>query len=824
MSGGRCLGRHKFIFLYLCLLAWNCPLLADTPDSGRGDGITRISQGVLIHGPVEPVLWYYESPRNDLTLEEAMAAFESGEFTRAPAGFNGGFTESAYWFHFTLLLTDGGGPEPSTQEVYLELEYPHIDWLQVFKLSAAGPDTPEPLVLGDLLDFSRRPIPVHEFVLPARLEAGEPLSFWIHVKSSNLMQMPVSVWQKDRFLQAFGELNLVNGMFFGLVVIMALYNLFIGIMIRDRTFILYFCYFGVFGLFVFSYFGFGFQYLWPGVPRLNDYSLPVLAFVMQSFGILFSRSFLDTPNENPRVNLVLLGAVGFCLAMIPLCFLLSYRAMITVAISSGLVVAILVNLAGIISLLQGRKHARFYVVGWSSVMVGWVVFNLAQKDILPLNFFTLHAVQFGAILEVLFLSLALGDQINRVTEEKNRVQSQAKAELQQKNSELKDMLQRVRESNELKDQFLATISHELRTPMNGVEGALEMLDDLVNREAGQEPLRAARNSAHLMTQILESLLEFSELQSGKFELMASSFVLADMVNEAVTECASLARAKGVDFNVSINGPDNRYLLADGVRIQHLLFQLADNAVKFTEKGYINVDVSLQTDQGQPQLCLAVEDSGIGVDKETQSVIFEKFRQADGSFSRRHGGLGIGLTLVKSLTHKLGGELTFMSEPGKGTRVDIHLPVSLGDPLPATPATEQSLSPAANGRVLIVEDNPVNQMTLKALVKKLGYDVETANNGQEAIELTGAERFDCILMDCQMPVVDGFAATEMIRHGAGPNTDTPIVAVTANAMSSDKQRCLQAGMNDYIKKPVSKAVISDKLAFWTDEQGGRKAAV
>ena len=788
----------SLLLIYLCGLA---PAYSSLPASD----LARITQSELLNGPVRPFIGYLEDPAGTLTIDDALKVHRDGGFQTAPEGFNGGFTESVFWFQFDVHLRSEQ-QDSGWQELYLELEYPHIDKLRLYHLQDGR--IIHELGLGDQIAFSERPIPTHEFVVPVRLPVNRTSSFFMRVESANLMQMPLALWHKDRFLQVYGDLNLVNGVFFGLVLIMALYNLFIGIMIRDKTFFLYFCYFAAFGLFVFSYFGFGFKFLWPGTPWLNDFSLPVLAFVMQGFGLLFSRAFLDTQAQHPGVNRVLLGAVLFCVLMLPLCFLFSYRVMITVAISSGLLVAVLVNLAGIVSLLQGRKHARFYVVGWSSVMVGWVVFNLAQKDLLPLNFFTLHAVQFGAILEVLFLSLALGDQINRVTEEKNRVQHQARTELQEKNRELSEMLRKVQESNELKDQFLATISHELRTPMNGIEGSLEIVREVVDNPEADRPLHAARESAHLMTKLLESLLEFSELQSGSLKISHQPFVLQKVIEEGVAECRNTANAREVAFNVEISPPECPPLIADGARIQLVLFHLADNAVKFTPQGAVDVSVKLITQADSPCLLIEVRDSGTGIPPDKQDVIFERFRQVDGSFSRKYGGFGIGLALSKALVDKMGGELKLVSEEGKGTCVTVRIPVRLGQ---ETAAAKNSIPDLDNRRILIVEDNPVNQMTLRAIVEKLGCRVVVANNGQEAVQCAEQEAFDCILMDCQMPVMDGFEATAILRKEDNLNTATPIIAVTANAMSADKERCLAVGMNDYIKKPVKKAIIAEKLA-------------
>lgn len=756
-----------------------------------------------------------------LTLKDAQNAFAAGAFKPTPEGSSFGFMPDRFWFHFALSFADAELPQDGQAELYLAFEYTHLDNVVLYRQDSSG--VKKTVQFGDVFEFGHRNIATNSYLLPVKYMPGETIQYWLEVDTSSSMQMPISVWSKDRYLEQQSSVRLAYGLYLGVLVVMGLYNLFLGFSIRDISYFHYVGYIMVFAILQVSIIGYGYQYLWPKFVTLNQYSIPSLIFIALFFASMFGRSFLQTKVSSPAFDRVL-GVMAYLnlLAVIPF-FYMPYRISVNVAIWSSLVTSSVLLIAGFCIWLKGYQQARFFVFGWAMLLFGSVIFGFAAKGVLPLNFFTQHAAQVGSALEVILLSLALADRINRMTREKQVFERSAKIAMQRKNSELEALLKQLNESNAIKDSFLATISHELRTPMNGIEGSLQVIEDATEDVHIHANLQAAKFSAHHMTQLVESLLEYSELLSGHFRLEESEFDMAAAIRPLVLQAQMQCEKKGIQFIA------NQYhlthnLLGDSERLQHLLFQLLDNAIKFTHQGCVKLDIIITESQEGATTRIQVSDTGIGIEPETCNRIFETFSQADSSFSRQYGGLGIGLTLTKALVDKMGGTVVVESELAKGSVFTVDIPWRKGGAISLPNKTPDARSVLDSGKqILIVEDNPVNQMTLRAMVKKLGYEVVTANNGQEALSVCNEQAFDCILMDCQMPIMDGFEATRRLREGNTGNAKTPIVAVTANAMSQDRERCLTAGMNDYIKKPVSKDLLGERIHLWINRGSGETAS-
>lgn len=799
------------------ILLFSCAVHSDAESTvGEVDPhVTVVTFNQLMAGPVYPKVWHYEDQNRDLDLFQIRQLWTEGKFETTPRNYNAGYSESRFWFHFEIQIEPNSLRTVGDHELFIEIDYPHFD--DLILIQSVGEGINRVFDVGDRYRFADRPVGTSGFLLPVHLPVGHTISFLAKLDTTGGARFPVSIWSKERYLEYYGDKSIINGVFFGLVFILAIYNAVIGLTIKDQAYLFYFGYFVSFGLFLAVYWGYGFQYLWPNSPQLNGVSIPILGFATIGFGFYFSRSFLKIERTHPLLNKMLTISGHFCFAMILLCFVAPYLVMInTIALVSVITVFILFA-AGMISWLKGNKEARFYVAGWSIFLVAMLLFTMANKGIIPINFVTLHANQFGTLLEAFFFSLALGDRINREFEEKRAIELKSQEDLEEKNIQLRSLLKEVQRGSDLKDQFLATISHELRTPMNGLEGSLEIMGDRIQSEELVDHFKAAKDSAHSMTQIIDRVLELSELQSGKLIIHNSPFKLSEMVGNALSSCSNEAAAKQLGFEVEIDTALDRFVIGDGPRIQIILYQLVENAIKFTTEGTIKITVECgeQSEhldhENTHRLRLIVADTGIGIQPEQRQLIFEKFRQVDGSFSRQYGGLGIGLSLVTALVEKMSGNLSLESSPGEGSIFTVEIPVTLGAAFKQLET--QAATTSHDATILIVEDNRVNQMMLNTIVKKLGYQTATADNGLQAVEKTRQEDFDCILMDCQMPIMDGFQATKTIREGNNKNANIPIIAVTANTMSADRQRCLDIGMNDYIKKPINKAIIEDKLTQW-----------
>lgn len=378
--------------------------------------------------------------------------------------------------------------------------------------------------------------------------------------------------------------------------------------------------------------------------------------------------------------------------------------------------------------------------------------------------------------------------------------------------EVEQLAEKAEAANKAKSEFLANMSHEIRTPMNSIIGFCNLMMDEDLSETQKQYNEMIRTGGNNLLGLINDILDFSKIEAGQLDVEIIDCSLGDLLNFVESLMRPKAIKKGLEFKIVESNGLPAQIRSDPTRLQQCLINLIDNAIKFTGQGRVCVNVCLQQYEGEPVIRFDVEDTGIGVAADKQVVIFESFSQADGSHTRKYGGTGLGLTITKQLAGLLGGRLALTSQEGKGSVFSLIIPVgvevmkqpfldrhNIGEMLEQT--QDKSDYDKFSGHVLVAEDVKTNQMLIKTLLNKMGADVTIVEDGDEALEEALKQEFDLILMDIQMPRMNGYEATKALRK---EGITTPIIALTANAMKGDEEECLEAGCDGYLPKPIDKS--------------------
>ena len=459
----------------------------------------------------------------------------------------------------------------------------------------------------------------------------------------------------------------------------------------------------------------------------------------------------------------------------------------------------------------GETYKTLNMAPENSLVAGLTI-DEYRKD--NTGFYWKLAIVVGALILLLFIMLTIFYYINRKLNE--RVEERTLAldhsnsrlelhvtDIREKNKALKLAMHQVNEANQAKSTFLANMSHEIRTPMNGIFGSLQLLQKMELGTAAHKLIENASFSTKNLLIIINDILDFSKIEAGKLNIVNVAFDLKIIINSLTQDVAILLRDKDVTFNVLMADDVYKYWHGDPVRIKQILLNMLSNAIKFTDEGEVTLTIT-----GNEELNMKISDTGIGISEDMMTRLFGRFEQADSSTTRKYGGTGLGFSITRSLIDLMGGEIDVVSEIDKGTVVSICLSLKKAALEELNKAELPKLTLLKTKNVLLVEDNEINQMIAEAMLESIGLNVTVADNGQQALDEVKEKNYDLVLMDIQMPVMDGITACRKIRE---TNQLLPIIALTANVMSDDILKYQMEGFNDHIAKPIDLDVLIQVLA-------------
>lgn len=705
---------------------------------------------------------------------------------------NFAFSHSVYWVRYTIT-----SEMKISKNWLLEVSFALNDYIDYYLLNDRK--ILSVIKTGDRLPFNTRPIEYRNFLFKFDISPNEIKHIYLRFQSHDGLHepSPIILWDQQSFALSNGLRNLGLGLYFGIMLAMVIYNLFIFLSVRDRVYAYYVMY--IFGVIFWlaAYFGLTFQYLWPNSPDWGNQMILVSTSFWAGFMIQFIRSFLDTKRQAPWFDKLSIYALVGLLFNLILSFTGKYAIGIQILVILGLIMCIASIVVGVVCFRAGFRSARYFLLAWTTLLLSICIFVLKIAGVLPAIFVVEKSIQIGSIIEVMLLSLGLADRINELKKEKLLAQAGA--------------IRSIESSLKLKTDFITSISHELRTPMNAIIGGLEVVQKHPLEQL-KTPLDIVQGGASDMMNLVNDILTHTEIQSDRLIIQSNHIDIRNLLKSLRQPYQYLCDDRNLQLHWQIDSALPRWICTDEEKLVTILSKLLENAIKFTEEGLIKVDIKSNLSTSPWQFICSVTDTGIGIEQEKQSSIFESFTQLECGLQRRYGGLGIGLSICKKLTKILGGELNLESIAGQGSIFSVIIPIEPG----IKPVVEENKNLAsANLPILVVEDNVVNQKVMMKLLEKIGYKSVIANHGEEALEILKKESVSLILMDLQMPVMDGLTCTAEIRKQKDRQKNIPIIAVTANLMDADKELCIKSGMNDFLKKPIKPESLRKSLLCYLE---------
>ncbi len=835
--------------------------------------------------------------------------------------FNRGFTADVCWFRLSL---ENHGMQD--HELVLSVGYA---LLEDVRMLALDPESGDGIVqrLGTAIPFEQWPIASHTPAFLLSMPAGSQRDLVWRVRGPHSMQFPLRLSTPEAFRQQQETSLLIHALFFGAMLVMILYNLFLYFSIREHAYLLYVGWSLVISSFQFLLHGFAQRFLWPGSDWLAVYAIDLLLPLVVLFASLFTREFLQLAWRSAIDDKVLKGfnVTGLALlAMTP--FISRYYLIPLSALAIALMTMTILGIC-IRRIRANDQDAKFFTLAWVCFLVGATTMALNKYGVLPRNLVTENLVQVGTFLEVTLLSLALAERINRLKEAHSRsLTERTRAEME---------AYKASALSEAKSEFLATMSHEIRTPMNGVLGMADLLKRTRLAPQQAQYVDTIHQSTQSLLTVINDILDYSRIEAGKLQIESVEVDLEAIVDDCIALFSAQARDKRLPLITFIDTTVPARVRLDPVRFKQIITNLLSNAFKFTDTGEVTLSISFRRGSidGQGDLLVEVTDTGVGLNQAQQSNLFRAFSQGPERSAHRYGGSGLGLTICKKLSELMGGEIGMESTPGHGATFWFSVPVTVrqlqarvpglqgrkvriaahppnqvlalcqlcnrwgmdarplaedadtellvldadhGQTLSSTDAPLLQLAPLshtvpvpdreaaavvdtpvrppafrrqvmealnlvedsapsapepaietmdwAGVSVTVAEDNPVNQLVIRSILETLGIQAQVYANGRLLREALAATRKwpDVVFMDCEMPEEDGYQATSGIRALDGGAT-LWIIGLSAHAASDYELRARNAGMDDYLTKPVTRDQVLASLERWRKNHSSGNSA-
>jgi signal transduction histidine kinase/CheY-like chemotaxis protein len=767
---------------------------------------------------------YFEDPTGALTIDDVTTPQYADRFTPSSEEvLNLGIKSVVYWIRIPIK-----NEAQHINDWRLKIESPALDFIEMYIPNTDPQDPPFTIKRsGDSVPFHEWDTPHRQSVFKVFLQPHTEQTLYLRIKNADGIVTQMSLWSAEAFAEHISREQLWYGFYFGSLCIMACYNLFIFLSLRDKSYLYYVLFVLFWGLNEFSVRGFAYQYLWPNSPQWNDPISILFGMLSGFFSLQFTAHFLKLPALHPRLNrVVMLLSVGW-LAVLGATYITDLGTTNVFIQLLTLGTLLMIVIAPIISWRHGYRPARYLLLAWSAFAIMGTTSILTSLAVLPANAILLYSYPIGVILLMLLLSWALADRINEL-----KAQAEQKRLRALKMQQAKDLAEAA---NHAKSMFLANMSHELRTPLNAILGYSQLMArDPHLTPTQQEYLETiARSGEHLLG-LINDVLTMSKIEAGRTTLQENAFDLHRQLRGLQEMFQIRTDNKGITLLMNIEPDVPRYVYADEGKLRQILMNLLSNAVTFTEEGGVTLRVGCRRQDAEAAdttldasasitLSIAVADTGTaGIAPEEMDALFEPFIQtASGQESQE--GTGLGLPISRQFVDLMGGELSVNSIVGQGTTFHMQIPVTLAT---EDAVEELDLQPqhrvtgivpgqtAPDGgpfRLLVVEDKATNRELLIKLLTPFGFDVRCAVNGTEGVELWEEWQPHLVWMDMRLPVMDGYEATRQIKARAEA-TGRPaiVVALTASAFEEDREAILAAGCDDFVRKPFREHEIFNVL--------------